>query len=164
MSAMRAKSGPKKTPKIAPKLDNVIPLPGAKIDLKNPPPPPSWISKEAKIEWQEMAPIMAASGLLTHADLTTFAEYCQTWALFKIYSAQCAADPHKARVTVNGWVIDEGTGKKTQMTQTSPMTAMLNLQDKLSRLCSKLGFSPADRVGLKGLGEVMENEFGNLLD
>ena len=41
---------------------------------------PSWLLPEAKKEWKRLAASLEAMGVLTMADLTAFAGYCQAYA------------------------------------------------------------------------------------
>ena len=44
---------------------------------------PSWLLPEAKKEWKRLASSLEAMGVLTMADLTAFAGYCQAYARWK---------------------------------------------------------------------------------
>ena len=44
---------------------------------------PTWLEPEAKKEWKRLAPSLEAMGVLTQADLTAFAGYCQAYARWK---------------------------------------------------------------------------------
>ena len=44
--------------------------------LKSAPKPPIWLSKEAKIEWKRVAPILVERGTLTEGDLGMLESYC----------------------------------------------------------------------------------------
>lgn len=41
--------------------------------------PPSYLSKYAKKEWKRIAPLLSKNGLLTEADITSLAGYCQAY-------------------------------------------------------------------------------------
>ena len=41
---------------------------------------PTWLEPEAKKEWKRLAPSLEAMGVLTQADLTAFAGYCQAFS------------------------------------------------------------------------------------
>ena len=43
----------------------------------------SWLLPEAKKEWKRLASSLEAMGVLTMADLTAFAGYCQAYARWK---------------------------------------------------------------------------------
>ena len=44
---------------------------------------PSWLLPEAKKEWKRLASSLEAMGVLTMADLTAFAGYCQAYARWR---------------------------------------------------------------------------------
>ena len=44
---------------------------------------PSWLLPEAKKEWKRLAASLEAMGVLTMADLTAFAGYCQAYARWR---------------------------------------------------------------------------------
>ena len=44
---------------------------------------PDWLEEEAKREWERLAPSLEAMGVLTTADLTAFAGYCQAYARWR---------------------------------------------------------------------------------
>ena len=44
---------------------------------------PSWLLPEAKKEWKRLSSSLEAMGVLTMADLTAFAGYCQAYARWK---------------------------------------------------------------------------------
>jgi P27 family predicted phage terminase small subunit len=55
--------------------------------LANEPPPPpldgkaaapAWLDKQARLEWQRLAPLLAETGLLTVLDVDALAAYCVT--------------------------------------------------------------------------------------
>jgi P27 family predicted phage terminase small subunit len=41
---------------------------------------PAWLSEQAQDEWERLAPQLEALGLLTEADMTDFAGYCQSYS------------------------------------------------------------------------------------
>ena len=44
---------------------------------------PKWLDDEAKKEWKRLAPQMEQLGILTEADRTAFASYCQAYSRWK---------------------------------------------------------------------------------
>ena len=44
---------------------------------------PKWLEPEARKEWRRLAPYMERIGILTEADRTAFASYCQAYARWK---------------------------------------------------------------------------------
>jgi P27 family predicted phage terminase small subunit len=46
------------------------------------PKPPTWMSREAKAEWQRVVPGLERLDLLKEEDRATLTAYCETWATF----------------------------------------------------------------------------------
>lgn len=44
---------------------------------------PNWLSPDAKKEWRRLASSMVSMGVLTNADVQSFAAYCQCYAIWK---------------------------------------------------------------------------------
>lgn len=47
------------------------------------PPCPAWLSLEGKREWRRMAPLLLRLGVMTEADGSALAAYCQSWARWR---------------------------------------------------------------------------------
>ena len=115
--------------------------------------PPDFLTAEARVEWDRLAPELERIGLLSTADRAVFAGYCQAWADYKRLTEQ-----------LNGmvsWVWESEKGYR----QAVPEVAMRReAWVRLTQAASKLGLDPSARSGLNvGLGgEKQENKFARL--
>lgn len=50
---------------------------------KKVPSPPAYLEPEAKVEWRRLARELHRTGILTIADRSSFAAYCQAWADYR---------------------------------------------------------------------------------
>jgi len=103
------------------------------------PDPPSMLNKSAKAIWQEEGPEMLAKGVLTVADLGTWADYChlkaeQTTLIRRIR--------HEGRVLTNT------QGNKYRNPNT---TILREVRQDLHRLRLELGLTPAARTKVKAI-------------
>ena len=60
---------------------------------------PSWLSKDGRKEWRRLAPELTKIGILTIADETEFAVYCQAYAELKEAEAELASNGPKINST-----------------------------------------------------------------
>jgi phage terminase small subunit len=88
--------------------------------------PPKNLPRRAKVIWRSLVPGLQAAGLLTLADLPTFARYCRIYAAWEAAMKQVEDGPDRAAVLT-----------------------LSKLDEMLRKLESGFGLSPADRVGLK---------------
>jgi len=95
---------------------------------------PSWLMPEAKKEWRRLAPSLEAMGVLTMADLTAFAGYCQAFARWK---------EAEERLAVAGAIFKTPSGYVQQVPQVS--IAQQNLKIMQS-FCTEFGLTPATRA------------------
>ena len=95
---------------------------------------PTWLEPEAKKEWKRLAPSLEAMGVLTQADLTAFAGYCQAYARWK--EAEEVISQH-------GSIFQTPSGYVQQVPQVS--IAQQNLKIMQS-FCSEFGLTPATRA------------------
>jgi P27 family predicted phage terminase small subunit len=97
---------------------------------------PSWLSDKGKQHWNETAPRLAASGLLTTLDVHTWALACRAWALAIELSELIARD---GLVLTN----EDGSGR---------MHPAIRMESKWFELYLKIagefGATPRGRVGL----------------
>jgi phage terminase small subunit len=82
---------------------------------------PDWLDSMAAEKWNSLVPRLERLGIINEADAETVSQYCFWWSKFMWLVTQCPNDLHMQ-------------GKATE---------------HLMRLGSRLGLSPADRVGLK---------------
>lgn len=94
---------------------------------------PSWLEEEAKKEWRRLAPSLEAMGVLTTADLTAFAGYCQAYARWK---------EAEEFISQHGSIFQTPSGYVQQVPQIS--IAQQNLKIMQS-FCSEFGLTPATR-------------------
>ena len=116
---------------------------------------PSWLLPEAKKEWKRLASSLEAMGVLTMADLTAFAGYCQAYARWK---------EAEEFITQHGSIFKTPSGYVQQVPQVS--IAQQNLKIMQS-FCSDFGLTPATRAriiaGGSGTEDVSEDPMEKLL-
>ena len=116
---------------------------------------PSWLLPEAKKEWKRLASSLEAMGVLTMADLTAFAGYCQAYARWK---------EAEEFITQHGSIFKTPSGYVQQVPQVS--IAQQNLKIMQS-FCSDFGLTPATRAriiaGGGGSEDVSEDPMEKLL-
>ena len=95
---------------------------------------PTWLEPEAKKEWKRLAPSLEAMGVLTQADLTAFAGYCQAYASWK---------EAEEFISQHGSIFQTPSGYVQQVLQVS--IAQQNLKIMQS-FCSEFGLTPATRA------------------
>ena len=126
---------------------------------------PSWLLPEAKKEWKRLASSLEAMGVLTMADLTAFAGYCQAYARWK---------EAEEFITQHGSIFKTPSGYVQQVPQVS--IAQQNLKIMQS-FCSDFGLTPATRARIianggggteDGLGrphgKAAQREAGRMID
>lgn len=59
--------------------------------------PPEWLAEKAREEWDRLAPDLREAGILSVADIATFASYCCIWAELVDLTAQIDAAKPPAR-------------------------------------------------------------------
>ena len=95
---------------------------------------PTGLEPEAKKEWKRLAPSLEAMGVLTQADLTAFAGYCQAYARWK---------EAEEFISQHGSIFQTPSGYVQQVPQVS--IAQQNLKIMQS-FCSEFGLTPATRA------------------
>ena len=101
---------------------------------------PNWLEPEAKKEWKRLAPSLEAMGVLTTADLTAFAGYCQAYARWK---------EAEEFISQHGSIFQTPSGYVQQVPQVS--IAQQNLKIMQS-FCSDFGLTPATRSRIIAAG------------
>lgn len=97
---------------------------------------PAHLSVEAKAEWDRLAENMNAVGLLTQADRTTMAAYCQCYGRWVEAEQKLAQTPAILRMP-SGYI------------QQSPWLTISNKQlELMARYMAELGLTPASRSRL----------------
>lgn len=115
---------------------------------------PDWLEDEAKREWERLAPSLEAMGVLTTADLTAFAGYCQAYARWR---------EAEEFISQHGSIFQTPSGYVQQVPQVS--IAQQNLRIMQS-FCSEFGLTPATRsriITANGGDEWQEDPMENLL-
>ena len=116
---------------------------------------PSWLLPEAQKEWKRLASSLEAMGVLTMADLTAFAGYCQAYARWK---------EAEEFITQHGSIFKTPSGYVQQVPQVS--IAQQNLKIMQS-FCSDFGLTPATRAriiaGGGGSEDVSDDPMEKLL-
>jgi P27 family predicted phage terminase small subunit len=107
---------------------------------------PSWLMPEAKKEWKRLAPSLEAMGVLTTADITAFAGYCQAYARWK---------EAEEFISQHGSIFQTPSGYVQQVPQVS--IAQQNLKIMQS-FCSEFGLTPATRSRIIAGGNDGESD------
>ena len=110
------------------KLNEHEPVP-PKADIRC----PNWLMPEAKKEWKRLASSLKSMGVLTAADLTAFAGYCQAYARWR---------EAEEFITKHGSIFKTPSGYVQQVPQVS--IAQQNLKIMQS-FCTEFGLTPACR-------------------
>ncbi|MGE3247962.1 MAG: phage terminase small subunit P27 family [Beijerinckiaceae bacterium] len=95
--------------------------------------PPEWLPKEARSEWRRVLPILVDRGVLSEADLATFANYCAAVGLTIRAQKQLDAE---------GLTFDSPTGRKRH-----PAAGIVNeAMTQARQLAAELGLTPVSRA------------------
>ena len=98
--------------------------------------PPRWLSRRARAQWKRLAPTLEACGLLTAADETAFAAYCDAVANYIATTRE---------VECKGTIYESIHGPAV-----APwVKAQRNYLDAMTRLGQRFGLTPSDRSGIK---------------
>jgi P27 family predicted phage terminase small subunit len=104
------------------------------------PTPPAHLGPVAREEWDRLGPELVRLGVLTMADRTTFAAYCQ------LYEQWCTSETHLKQL----YIMKDSRGGVMQ----NPLLRISHRTLELLRAyLSELGLSPASRVRL-ARGEI----------
>ena len=116
---------------------------------------PSWLLPEAKKEWKRLAASLEAMGVLTMADLTAFAGYCQAYARWK---------EAEEFITQHGTIVKTPSGYWQQVPQVSIAQTYLKIMNKFAE---QFGLTPSSRSriiasdgGPADAADEMENLLG----
>ena len=111
---------------------------------------PSWLLPEAKKEWKRLAASLEAMGVLTMADLTAFAGYCQAYARWR---------EAEDFITQHGSIFKTPSGYVQQVPQVSIAQTYLKMMQKSAE---QFGLTPSSRsrivADIHGGGEDDELE------
>ncbi len=104
---------------------------------------PASLTPAAAVLWDELAPALAAAGVLTQIDRHLLARYCELhvqWDQLHDFIGK-AGQAHPVK-NHRGEIVDVGLYPQFH--------AMLKVNEALLRMAQHLGLSPAARAGIKG--------------
>ena len=111
--------------------------------------PPRWLSRRARAQWRRLAPTLEACGLLTAADETAFAGYCDAVANYIAATR---------KVEREGQIIESPQGPRV-----APwVRAQGDYLEKIIKLGQRFGLTPSDRTGIK-VSRPAEGKWASLL-
>jgi P27 family predicted phage terminase small subunit len=113
---------------------------------------PTWLNEVACGEWDRIAPILFHLGVLTEADGTALAGYCQAFSTWK----SAAED-----IEANGLTFDTNTG----VTHANPACAILSTAlNQIKAFSQEFGLTPSARSRMHtGVDEDSDDEMKRLL-
>lgn len=126
------------------------PLPG---DLT----PPAHVQGAALEKWNEVAPKLAAIGLLTPNDLETLARYCLYFEQFVKYAEQI-------RKGLDVLVIRDKDGKVKYVQSTPAATMFVKLGQSMLRIEQEFGLTPSARASMNLPGGDVADELKRFID
>ena len=133
--------GPAPTPSAVLKLRGTL-RPDRVFDEPEPPEGvpecPDWLSDEAKQAWDQVAPDLAATGLLTRLDANALARYCTMWARWR--KAEDFIAQHGEVYTLK-----DANGSARCVMQFPQVAIAHRLSLALTRLESEFGMTPSGR-------------------
>lgn len=94
---------------------------------------PSWLEPEAKKEWKRLSVSLEAMGVLTEADISAFAGYCQAYARWR---------EAEEFISKHGSIFQTPSGYVQQVPQVSIAQSNLKI---MQSFCSEFGLTPASR-------------------
>jgi P27 family predicted phage terminase small subunit len=106
---------------------------------------PDWLSDEAKAEWSRIVKELKTVGMLTLADRSALAGYCQAWARWS--EAERVIDE-------KGTVFETDSGYCQQRPEVVIAHKYL---DKVIKFCAEFGLTPSSRGRIR-LPDVEEND------
>lgn len=109
------------------------------------PPPPSYLTAEAKQVWQMVVAELGRFGLIQTPDAVSLEAYCQEVVTFR----RASRDVNKRGVMVTGY-----RGSKVK---NPSISVMHSAADRIRQFAREFGMTPASRSGL-AVGEVKRDE------
>ena len=120
-----------------------------KPDAIQPPPrkrvlaPPSHLSREARSEWQRLAPMLTRLGILSDLDRGAFGAYCQAYGRWKAAETALRDLARKDDSGMGALVINTKAGNVIQ----NPLVGIANkAQADMVRYAVEFGFTPSARA------------------
>ena len=121
---------------------------------KKAPPCPKWLDPEAKKEWRRLSKKLEQLGILTEADMSVFASYCQAYARWK------AAEEI---ISSHGFISKTPSG----YLQAIPHVAIAKEYARIMNRCAEqLGLTPSSRSRLiagEAGGSTVKDDMEDLL-
>lgn len=135
------KRGPAPTPAATLRLRGTL-RESRVYDEPEPPPgtpeAPDWLTPEARAAWDQLAPTLQASGLLTMLDRNALGRYCTLWVRWRV-----AED----FIATNGSVFTQrdGNGKSRGVKPFPQVAEASQLAQALTRMEAEFGMTPSGR-------------------
>lgn len=109
---------------------------------------PDWISDDAKIEWERVAPQLEKLGLLTQIDMAALVGYCESWAQYK----KAIEFIHKHGET---YPIKDDNGKVKYIQQFPQVSIANKALGNIKSFCTEFGMTPSarSRMAVPGASE-----------
>ena len=111
------------------------------------PTPPSWLSAEAKREWNRWVKSLAPTRMLTHADRDSLTALCEAWSLLK--EAQADVVEHGATVFEVEKTCEDGTVVYARAKANPAVRTMLQSMATIRALAVEFGGTPSARSRLR---------------
>lgn len=103
---------------------------------------PSWLTGEAKREWDRITPELERIGLLTIVDGASLANYCQWWAIYVQASKELKDHLAKYKKLTVTYVNTQGAENEVP----HPSIAIAEKASKnIKAFCTEFGLTPASR-------------------
>lgn len=115
-----------------------------KFEFNGLPAPPSWLNSPAKREWKRMVPLLHNAGVLTQADLSSLAAYCQAYGQFIEATKVIKAE---------GYTFESDKGNILQRPEVGIANTAMKLMVTIAR---EFGMTPSSRSNIK-VEEVEES-------
>jgi P27 family predicted phage terminase small subunit len=123
------------------------------------PNPPSWLSAEAKAEWNRVVPGLERLDLIKPEDRATLATYCETWSRF----VTATRDIAKNGLSVENRSIRKDGVESVWTTRNPAVGVAESAATQLRHYANDFGLTPAGERNVSkrddGRGEYEENPF-----
>lgn len=109
------------------------------------PSPPSWLHKEALVEWKRLGQALADQGLLSEFDRGAFAAYCQAWGTVAMLEAELAKIRKDSDDPLAGIAIKTAGGNLVH----HPLsTTIAKARAEMVKIAAEFGLTPSSRARL----------------
>lgn len=107
---------------------------------------PSWLTGEAKREWERIVPELERVGLLTMVDGAALANYCQWWAIYVQAAKELKAHLKEHKKLTITYVNTQGAENEVP----HPAIAIAEKASKnIKAFCTEFGLTPASRTRME---------------